>query len=50
MEDHHPNDCKRCFGGKVLTFGDERTCINCGWVAPASQTVSPYSKILLRRL
>lgn len=49
MEDYR-NDCKRCRGGKVLTFGDERTCINCGWVAPTSQIINPYRELLLKRI
>ena len=50
VEDYRSNDRRRCRGGKLLTFGDEKTCVNCGWIAPASQIASPYRMILLGRL
>lgn len=39
--------CERCIGGKLMAFGDEVTCINCGWSAPVPDPVSPYRRLVL---
>lgn len=42
--------CARCIGGKLLAFGDEVQCLNCGWLAPTVEPESPYRRLTLAQL